>query len=342
MPEGLRQDQTGGPGQAQGHAQFYAGPQPSAGYPVRAAVDDWLEHGLSGRSARTVQLYRDGVRPLTERLGDVRLALAALSGHMSTRSLQIAQNRLVRAICLRRWQTISLAGMSPRWSGHRPAREEAVEGPPARIPPPARPPCPALAAVPGTGSGGAGGGSTTPGSGGTAVGSCGVPGFCAVLVPGPRTVPFGCAPALAACPLFPALHPASTAAAKIGANSVLMKNFALTGLERSARIHAFALGHPSRRDRSPSCCRHDKVPGTPLTAWSATGTSAPSGRKSRPSARTPQTGACAAATRVPGGRTSDTELVAERGPPRPRAPISSAVPGPKSTIPSCWRVTLGW
>ena len=65
------------------------------------------------------------------------------------------------------------------------------------------------------------------------MGSCGVPGFCAVLVPGPRTVPFGCAPALAAGPLFPALHPASTAAAKIGANSVLMKNFALTGLREA-------------------------------------------------------------------------------------------------------------
>ena len=90
------------------HAQLDAGLQPSAGYTVRAAVDDWLEHGLPGRSARTVQLYRDGVRPLTERLGarplrqlsagDVRLALAALSGHMSTRSLQIAHNCLARAI----------------------------------------------------------------------------------------------------------------------------------------------------------------------------------------------------------------------------------------------------
>jgi integrase len=71
-------------------------------------VDDWLEHGLSGRSARTVQLYRDGVRPLTDRIGarplsklsaaDVRSALAALSDQLSTRSLQIAHNCLVRAI----------------------------------------------------------------------------------------------------------------------------------------------------------------------------------------------------------------------------------------------------
>jgi integrase len=85
-----------------------AGLQPSARYTVRAAVDDWLAHGLPGRSARTVQLYRDGVRPLTDRLGarslrklsaaDVRSALSALSGELSTRSLQIAHNCLVRAI----------------------------------------------------------------------------------------------------------------------------------------------------------------------------------------------------------------------------------------------------
>jgi integrase len=89
-------------------AELDVGLQPVAGYTVRAAVDAWLEQGLPGRSARTVQLYRDGVRPLTDRLGarplrklsaaDVRSALADLSGQMSTRSLQIAHNSLVRAI----------------------------------------------------------------------------------------------------------------------------------------------------------------------------------------------------------------------------------------------------
>lgn len=90
------------------HTDLNAGLQPSAGYTVQAAVDEWLEHGLSGRSARTIQLYRDGVRPLTDRLGakplrkltaaDVRSALAALSEDLSTRSLQIAHNCLARAI----------------------------------------------------------------------------------------------------------------------------------------------------------------------------------------------------------------------------------------------------
>jgi hypothetical protein len=73
-------------------------------------VDDWLEYGLSGRSARTVQLYRDAVKPLMSRLGtrplrnlsaaDVRSGLAGLGEDLSTRSLQIAHNCLVRAIRL--------------------------------------------------------------------------------------------------------------------------------------------------------------------------------------------------------------------------------------------------
>jgi integrase len=84
------------------------GVQSPASYTVRAAVDDWLAEGLSGRSQRTLTLYRDGVKPLTDKIGhkqlrkltaaDVRSALAGLSGQMSTRSLQIAHNCLVRAI----------------------------------------------------------------------------------------------------------------------------------------------------------------------------------------------------------------------------------------------------
>jgi integrase len=116
--------------------------QPSAGYTVRAAVDDWLEHGLSGRSARTVQLYRDGVRPLTDRIGarplcklsaaDVRSALTALSEQLSTRSLQIAHNCLVRAI--RHAEADDLVGRNvaalvrpPSGSEGRPSKALSVE-----------------------------------------------------------------------------------------------------------------------------------------------------------------------------------------------------------------------
>jgi integrase len=124
------------------HAELNVGLQSSAGYTVRAAVDDWLEHGLSGRSARTVQLYRDGVRPLTDRIGartlsklsaaDVRSALAALSDQLSTRSLQIAHNCLVRAI--RHAEADDLVGRNvaalvrpPAGSEGRPSKALSVE-----------------------------------------------------------------------------------------------------------------------------------------------------------------------------------------------------------------------
>jgi integrase len=90
------------------HADLDAGVQSPATYTVQAAVDDWLAEGLSGRSERTLTLYRDGVKPLTDKIGakplgkltaaDVRSALAGLSTELSTRSLQIARNCLVRAI----------------------------------------------------------------------------------------------------------------------------------------------------------------------------------------------------------------------------------------------------
>jgi site-specific recombinase XerD len=90
------------------HAEIDAGLKAPAGYSVRAAVDDWLADGLSGRSERTLALYRDGIRPLLDRIGskqlrmltakDVRAALDGLSGHLSSRSLQIAHNCLERAI----------------------------------------------------------------------------------------------------------------------------------------------------------------------------------------------------------------------------------------------------
>jgi hypothetical protein len=46
-----------------------AGVRAPASYTVRATVDDWLAQGLSGRSERTLALYRDGVKPLTDRIG---------------------------------------------------------------------------------------------------------------------------------------------------------------------------------------------------------------------------------------------------------------------------------
>ena len=45
----------------------------SATCTVGNALDDWLANRLSGTSARTKELYQDTVKPLRERLGDVKL-----------------------------------------------------------------------------------------------------------------------------------------------------------------------------------------------------------------------------------------------------------------------------
>lgn len=85
-----------------------SGVRSSATYTVGEALDDWLATGLSGRSDRTIELYRDTVKPLRELLGDMKLraltagdvqqALDTLSARLSTRSLQIIRNCLERAI----------------------------------------------------------------------------------------------------------------------------------------------------------------------------------------------------------------------------------------------------
>ena len=84
------------------------GVRSSATYTVGDALDDWLANGLNGRSDRTRELYRDTVKPLRERLGEVKLreltagdvqeTLDALAGRLSTRSLQITRLCLERAI----------------------------------------------------------------------------------------------------------------------------------------------------------------------------------------------------------------------------------------------------
>jgi integrase len=85
-----------------------SGIRPRATYTVGDALDDWLANGLSGRSDRTRELYRDTVKALRERLGEVKLreltagdvqeTLDALAGRLSTRSLQITRICLERAI----------------------------------------------------------------------------------------------------------------------------------------------------------------------------------------------------------------------------------------------------
>ena len=91
------------------HQEVDSGLRPRQGYTVNDALEDWLAHGLDGVSARTVTLYKGTIVPLLrEHLGTVKLkdltagdvqnALTALASRMSTRTVQISRNVLVRAI----------------------------------------------------------------------------------------------------------------------------------------------------------------------------------------------------------------------------------------------------
>ncbi len=80
----------------------------SATYAVRDAVDEWLAHGLEGRSPKTVTTNREVLAPLVALIGSVKLraltaaevrsALARLAEDRSTRAVQMARAGLVRAI----------------------------------------------------------------------------------------------------------------------------------------------------------------------------------------------------------------------------------------------------
>jgi integrase len=91
------------------HRELDVGLRPRRRYTVGDALEDWLAHGTDGLSERTMTLYRGTiVKALDEELGGVRLteltasdvysALAALASRLSTRTVQIAHNVLVRAI----------------------------------------------------------------------------------------------------------------------------------------------------------------------------------------------------------------------------------------------------
>jgi integrase len=91
------------------HQQVEHGVRPRRHYTVNDALDDWLETGLDGLAPSTVTVYRNTIaRALREELGTVELtkltagavekALANLAAQVSTRTVQMAHNVLVRAI----------------------------------------------------------------------------------------------------------------------------------------------------------------------------------------------------------------------------------------------------
>ena len=91
------------------HREIESGVRSRPRYTVRNALDDWLANGLDGLATATATLYKGTIaKALAEQLGaimlsaltagDVETALAALAATTSTRTVQISQNVLVRAI----------------------------------------------------------------------------------------------------------------------------------------------------------------------------------------------------------------------------------------------------
>src|SRR5499427_8862134 len=90
------------------HTDLDAGVRPVRGYTVEQAVTDWLAVGLPGRTAKTIEVNRDSLKPVLARIGarplqdltaaDVRAALTAMAGTHATRTVQKAHNCLTRAV----------------------------------------------------------------------------------------------------------------------------------------------------------------------------------------------------------------------------------------------------
>jgi hypothetical protein len=80
------------------HSELDAGVRSAAGYTVDRAVADWLDEGLPGRTAKTVEANRNSLRPVLTVIGaiplkdltvqDVRTALKKMAGTHATRTLQ--------------------------------------------------------------------------------------------------------------------------------------------------------------------------------------------------------------------------------------------------------------
>jgi hypothetical protein len=90
------------------HSELDAGIRTTAAYTVEKAVADWLDQGLPGRAAKTVEVNRDSLRPLLAIIGtiplrdltvqNVRIALKKMAATHATRTLQKAHNCLTRAV----------------------------------------------------------------------------------------------------------------------------------------------------------------------------------------------------------------------------------------------------
>jgi integrase len=93
------------------HNQLDKGTTPKAGYThytLRQAADDWLAHGLEGRSPKTIKKNQNVLEPILTVIGarklrdltaaDIRQALAAIAAGYSTVTVSMGHPALKRAI----------------------------------------------------------------------------------------------------------------------------------------------------------------------------------------------------------------------------------------------------
>ena len=101
------------------HTQLDKGITPKAGYvhyTVRQAAQDWLAHGLDGRSAKTVKKNQNVLEPILKVIGtrklrqltaaDVRQALATMATEYSSAAVTMGHLALKRATRMLRPTTL--------------------------------------------------------------------------------------------------------------------------------------------------------------------------------------------------------------------------------------------
>jgi hypothetical protein len=103
------------------HSELDAGIRTTAAYTVEKAVADWLDEGLPGRAAKTVEVNRDSLRPLLAVIGTIPLRDLTVQdvahGHGSAparRSSACRRRRRIRVWASRRSMSVSSAALTLR------------------------------------------------------------------------------------------------------------------------------------------------------------------------------------------------------------------------------------
>jgi integrase len=128
---------------AQLHHDLEAGARPApANHTVRQAAEDWLAHGLPGRSAKTVRKNKDVLEPILAAVGtrrlkeltsaDVDAALAHMAASYSTAAVamgHLALKRVIRRAQARRYVTINPAEFAETPAGQpgRPSKSLTLQ-----------------------------------------------------------------------------------------------------------------------------------------------------------------------------------------------------------------------